>query len=385
MNSKKWVKIWLMTLITINLAYAGGILYLDPLQIFHKAPFSKNLFYKDQIVHNAGIINSYDFDSIILGTSMLENTSSKEASALLDSNFVNLSISGSKLADRAFTLNYALNKKEIKNVIISLDRFGKVGEYRVNNAVDSYSFLYNDSSYDDIKVYANPKYLLIAVCQVAKKYIEYCSNKFKSIENLNEWFSNKKDSIRFGGIDNWIKSSDNPQVERAFKKILKKVQCIKDNNCAVDKAALYTHTKESFDSYIFKYAQLNPDTKFHLVFPPYSRLRYALWKQANTGEFELYESAINYIVKKTQSLENISVYGFDHLSFVDDISNYQDTGHYHPNINSMMLSAIKNKIHVLTPETVNLYIEKVKNQAQAYNIENITDKIKLAIELKPLL
>ena len=380
MNSKKWIKCWLTIPIILTTVYAGTMLYLDPLQIFHKAPFSNNLFYRDQVRHNAGIINSYDFDSIILGTSMLENTSGKEASALLDSTFVNLSISGSILSDRAYTLEYVLNKKEIKNVIISLDGFDKVGEYRDNDTVNSYNFLYNNSPYDDIKVYTNPKYLLIAGCQIVKTYIEPCSNIFKNIENLNEWFSNEEHSKRFGGLDNWIKSSSNDQIKEAFKDIIKQSKCIKDGNCVVGKALPYTYTKESFDSYIFKYAQLKPNTKFHLVFPPYSRLRYAMWKQANTGEFELYESAIKYIVTKSHLMKNISVYGFDHLSFVDDISNYKDTIHYHPSIDSMMLSSIKNKRHILTSETVDLYIKKIKTQAQVYNIENIADKIKLTID-----
>jgi hypothetical protein len=43
----------------------------------------------------AGIINNYEFDSIILGTSMLENTSAKEAGEKLGGKFMNISLSGS--------------------------------------------------------------------------------------------------------------------------------------------------------------------------------------------------------------------------------------------------------------------------------------------------
>ncbi len=385
MNSQKWIKVWLTITIIMPAVYAGAMIYLDPLQLFHKTSFSNNLIYRDTLKHNAGIINNYYFDSIILGTSSLDNTSSKEASRLLASNFVNLSINGANLADRAYTLEHALNKKNIKNIIFSLDLFNKVGEYRAT-PTDSYSFLYNDNPYDDIKAYFNLKYLLVAGCRINTNYFEFCSNKFKNIENLNEWFSRKETSERFGGLNNWIKAANKNQSKDALKQIIKKSQCIKNGNCienTVDINSLfaYIYANESFDSYVFKYAQLNPKTNFHLVFPPYSRLKYAMWKQANTGEFDRYISAIKYIVKKSQLLGNISVYGFDHLLFVDNISNYVDTVHYHPKINSMMLRSIRDKKNILTVQTVDIYIETIKTQAQIYNINNISDKIKLGLTL----
>ena len=35
----------------------------------------------------AGVINNFDFDSVVFGSSMLENTSAKEASKKLGGNF----------------------------------------------------------------------------------------------------------------------------------------------------------------------------------------------------------------------------------------------------------------------------------------------------------
>ena len=71
----------------------------------------------------AGIINNYEFDSIILGTSMLENTSAKEAGEKLGGKFMNISLSGSNFYERSFVLEYALRKKEIKKIIYSLDEY----------------------------------------------------------------------------------------------------------------------------------------------------------------------------------------------------------------------------------------------------------------------
>ena len=54
-----------------------------------------NIYKANMRQQAAGIINNYEFDSIILGTSMLENTSAKEADEKLGSKFMNISLSGS--------------------------------------------------------------------------------------------------------------------------------------------------------------------------------------------------------------------------------------------------------------------------------------------------
>lgn len=59
----------------------------------------------------AGIANIYDFDSIILGTSMLENTSSADCNEKIGGTFVNVSLSGSNYFERSIVLNYFLHKK----------------------------------------------------------------------------------------------------------------------------------------------------------------------------------------------------------------------------------------------------------------------------------
>lgn len=74
---------------------AAVMIYIDPLKIYHiNQEFSKKL-YTNMRVQAAGIINNYDFNGLILGTSMLENTSAKEAAKYLtqkkELKFFNLS------------------------------------------------------------------------------------------------------------------------------------------------------------------------------------------------------------------------------------------------------------------------------------------------------
>lgn len=394
MNNKKWIKVWMIISIGIPTIYLSGMLYLDPMHIFHKAPFPKNLFYRnifdeDVARQNAGIINNYDFDSIILGSSMLQNTSAEEASSLLESNFVNLSSGGALTTDRALWLEYALKKKTINNAILALNGFSRDDQFSDWQTRDSYDFLYNDYYLDDIKIYLNKKYFLAAVCQIYLFESLGCKGKFKTIEDRVEWFSFQEtynNIPRFGGIDNWISAADHPDVKSSLEILGNFAQCQKEKNCQKtsfdnklfeDHINSFSNVNESFDNHIFKYAELYQNTNFNLIFPPFPRITYAIWEQSNTGVYDDYISAISYIIKKSESVKNISVYGFDDMPFVDNINNYIDLSHHHPDFNSMILKSIRDKKHILTSKNVKEYINTIKLLAQTYDISKILDKIPL--------
>ena len=52
----------------------------DPLYLYHKSWIDKNeRLHSDMRIQGAGVINNYDFDSIILGSSMLMGMSSNSS------------------------------------------------------------------------------------------------------------------------------------------------------------------------------------------------------------------------------------------------------------------------------------------------------------------
>ena len=77
--------------------------------------------YSNMRVQNYGLITFEDFNGIILGTSMLENTSADETSSKLGKHFANLSISGASYFEKNIVLQYALKKQNLSHVIMSLD------------------------------------------------------------------------------------------------------------------------------------------------------------------------------------------------------------------------------------------------------------------------
>ncbi len=142
----------LIALLTINL-----YLY-DPAQIFHKPYLRKTTFFSDMRVAARGIIQHYNFDSYILGTSMLENTSAKEVKEKLGGEWVNISMSGSTFGERATAMRYLFDIKQPKQILYSLDYLTGVNEKNRDNMPIKSLFL-------NFTQFSNPPNLPFISCQ----------------------------------------------------------------------------------------------------------------------------------------------------------------------------------------------------------------------------
>ena len=120
MSYFRFVVYWFAFFILLSVLSLGLIYMYDPMQIFHKPYFRETTFLMDMRRQALGIIKHYDFDSYILGTSMLENTSAKEANEKLGGNWVNISLSGSVFNERAVILNYLFAHKQPQSILYSL-------------------------------------------------------------------------------------------------------------------------------------------------------------------------------------------------------------------------------------------------------------------------
>ena len=134
-------------------AYLGLAWHRDPLHLFQKSTAPAYLI-GNMRIQAAGIINSFDFDSAILGTSVLENSSAKEMGKVLGGNFVNLSVSGASHYERAIILEHALRQKSLQKVVYSLDRYYlycPLASYAEKN----WTYLYDEAWWNDFKAYLN--------------------------------------------------------------------------------------------------------------------------------------------------------------------------------------------------------------------------------------
>ena len=377
-NYKKLVHLYFTIILTSSLLISIGFYTYDPLQIFHK-PWGRDVtFYNNMRQQVQGIVKHYSFDSIILGSSILENTSSKETNQKLGGNFINISLSGSSYYERLFIMNYVFKKKPIKKVIYSLDAGSYIHQQKgyPNYPLSLFDYLYDDTSINDIKAYLTYDFL---ECLLTFSTKESCIGKQVSLDRPNAWFNDESNKIRYGGLNKWFEANNSEKIKTVFKNILFKTQQIQVGKTITPTNIneKITNAKEYVDTTILNFIKEHPTTNFILVFPPYSRMQYALWAQYNLPYFEIHKSILKYITEESKKQTNLKVYAFGDQDFLDDLSNYKDTRHYHVSINSWMITQIKNNIGLLTTKNINHYVKIITHKALTYDIINIGRKINL--------
>jgi hypothetical protein len=369
---KQTLTIILILTTTVILYVIAAVYIHDPLQIYHKPFFRTQTFVENFREQNAGIIKHYDFDSVIIGSSLFENTSANEASEKLGGKFVNLAISDGNFYQRYIILNYLFKKKKIKNVIYSFEGYY---EKQVKESPDykliNFDFLYDDNEFNDYKIYFKDKYLFCSLT-----FSKNCLGKITDLDRPNAWLDTQGAKDLFGDFTNWFKYKDNEIVRGELNSIVydyektlenKSKQIIYDEN-EIQNAIKYV------DDYLITLVKENPDVKFYIQPPPYPRLRWALSLQSKRFEFEQYKAVLKHIINL--NLPNLILYGFDNEDFIEDMGNYKDLSHYRPEINSFMIDAIKNNTHILNKDNIQMYLSDSEEKIIKYDIKKYYDLIK---------
>jgi len=361
----------------------------DPWQLYHPPWFRDTVFIQNSRFQDAGIINSYEFDSVILGTSIAQNFSIQEASQLFNSSFVNLSLEGGLFSERAIVLERVLNKKTLKTVIFSLDFQYEtpVGEYNKGIPRGQYDFLYNSNRLDDTRLYMDWSLL-----QCWNVY-DQCRDKLpgkrkKTLESLYHYQSSTGSSRRRSGIQGWCDSSGKPYTRGWIDEIISIADGIQNGRFPaqeqLDKKFI-NNLVATFDAYIEPYIKQNPEVTFYLFFPPYSRLRFALMQQAYRSVFDLYGEYIEFVIDRMSAYNNAIVFGFDTEDFLDDLNHYDDVFHYDSEINSRMLNWMKEGKYIITSENIGTYLDNIRNRAQDYELLTVADQFRKCLKSRTTL
>lgn len=366
---KSLVKHWfLLTVICIFViaSFASVVIILDPLQFFHRSKEYDGFLFHDMRVQAAGILNTFDIDSIILGSSMLENTSATEASAKVGGKFFNISLHGSVFSERSIVLRRAL-KRNLKHVIYSLDCWYLPSP---SSGLSLPAYLYDDNPINDFKYYATFAYI--------RKLFH--GNRGLTQSNLDRpcaWYDIPDRRDCFGGIENWVAHKDNPSITTILLQDLPDAakSFASASREEVRDPDRERQAKKYVEKYILEVVKGHEGTNFYFIFPPYSRLKYAMMRRTRPKEFFLHQEIVRYLVNKTKENKNIKIYGFEDQDFLDNIANYGDYMHHDQKFNSYFLDAIAAGKHVLTPENVEDYLKKCEQKAWDYDIPALNAKV----------
>lgn len=333
LEKKKFLKLLIVSMAAVLLLPMAVVFIFDPFFHYHRPikPLKAVLTQAEYQV--IGTLKTFDYDSLIAGSSMAENYNNRWFDEKFKVKTVKAVKPGANTSDLVYLLNRAYQYREIKNIFYTLDIAAvntTVREHYVNEGMPLY--LYNDFLLDDVKYLLNKHVLL--------KEIPYMiANSF--LGDYDE-----------GNSYNWAKYKQFGNLSYELTKEKKEEKNIEEY-------------KENVEFNLNQLEELignHQETRFIFIIPPYSSL---WWYEAYMcGDLEYNFYTLEQCFEKLLAYSNVEIYYFQDIEeIVSDLSLYMDLLHYHPEINKRLVDSIGNKDYLVTMENKKEKIESIKQLA----------------------
>lgn len=355
-----------------GVAFCALLLAYDPFWFFHKPIFREQSFMRDMRVAARGYIERFEFDGLILGTSVMENMSANEANATLGGKWINLSLSGGSFYERSFLLKFAIKTKPIKRVIYSVDAFSLVNEHVERDKRQS---AINPRLYESFALREKIKYLFerkFVDCALKWSTKPECVGEKVDFDKLLNFYDGAKHT--FFGFASWWEFRKNDALTQLKREQKAPYKLPFDS----------TSQKAYVEKYLLEIIAQNPQIEFHLILPTYQRWFYKfptenLYNEGRQGRdyHQIWLEMISWFVREIKAFENAKIYGFDDLDYADNLLNYQDGVHHKSDLNSMQIQAIATNSQRVNADNLEKYLAFLNAKINDYKLTPLINEIKI--------
>jgi hypothetical protein len=321
MKYQKWNRLTIILILLLLVSISLINYLIDP---FSQYRISSLTWFegKNQRYINGGLAKNYSYESLIVGSSMVENFLISKSEEVFP-QVIKLPLRGGSAYEVKLMMSSALKyNKSLKNIILGLDFYALNGDYRRTRYGALPLYLYDDNYFNDYKYLLNYDTFLKS-CNLFIKRIFYKSDICFQYEYMYQWQHEFKD--RFSKKNVWsIFEKREKNIGRNFDK----------------DAWSYAHLTKSFRKNILTIIEKNPQINFYIFYPPKSILTYKWWEEKNILD-NLIQTK-KYIYMSLRKYENVKLYDFQTAYEITmDLDNYIDLGHYHQKVNSWMIDSMK--------------------------------------------
>lgn len=329
-NKKNFLKKLVISIFIVAFITAGIVFVFDPFFHYHKPirPLKAVLTQAEYQV--IGTLRTFDYDSLIAGSSMAENYNNKWFDETFDCTAIKAVKPGANTSDLVYLLEAAYEEKEIKNIFYTLDISAlttTVQEHYVNEGMPLY--LYNKNPFDDVKYLFNKHVIFEDIpYMIANSFI----GDYDEGDSFN-WAQYKE----FGTLHY------TPTEEKQEDKILDEYGKYVDFN--LDK--------------LENLVKSHPETKYIFMVPPYSSL---WWYEAYMcGDIELDFYALDQAFTRLLPYENVEIHYFQNMEdIVSNLNLYMDLIHYHPDVNKSLVDLIPTNEYKVDMANKDLILKNMK-------------------------
>ena len=339
-KQKKW---FLGTLIGTGIVLGLILIVMvivDPYFHYHgKIPGMKYQLSDERYI-NVGIIENFEYDAVITGTSMNQNFKTSQMDRLFGTNAIKVTFAGAGFKELRENLARAFESgNEIKYVLWGIDYNGLAKDADFVAYEEYPEYLYDNNIFNDVSYVWNKEILFSGLL----------SNVLMTLRG--------EESTTFDEYVSWDVGRGRDFVMRYFQRI-PEVHPMEMGLTEEEKNVV----EENIVTNIVSLAKSHPDTSFMLFYSPYSILYWDNIYREGYLEKQLQIEAMT--SELLLECDNIELYSFfDKTDIICDLDYYQDALHYVNDVNEMIMDWIYRGEGRITKEN---YLDVIAWERQFY-------------------
>lgn len=358
MSEKKnlrWVLLFLALVLTALLAVGGLTALVDPYFLYHKPLSVFRYRLNNERYQNYGIARNFDYNAMIVGTSMSENFKPSEFDALFGVQSVKLPFSGGSHCEVKELLEFAFaHNPDVKYVIRNIDLFRAFdGKDDRDYPADSYpTYLYDDNPWNDVGYLLNMETFLEGTLgNLAWTILRRPTQTLDEYANWNDAYTFGPAGIQANYARNQVTYTGNASItEEEYRRI-----------------------QENMTENVLQVAMDHPDVTFYLYVSPYSIYFFDYVNEM--GELDRYLNAQETILRLLLGQENVRLFAFyTEYDLICDPYHYRDVAHHEEAVNSQILRWIKEGHGEITEDNFEAYIDAVWEFYHAYDYDALFEE-----------
>lgn len=344
--------IFITTSFVICSLCAALTVFVDPYFHYHAPLSGKNYIMKEQRYINDGIVKNYDYDAMILGSSMTECFRTSVMDSLWNCRSIKVPFSGGSFCEVGDLERVALsNNPNLKIVVRGLDcnRFFN-GKDERDYEEDSYpTYLYDNNYLNDVKYVFSKNAIIDSMLIMMQRGEASKPSSFDTYSNWNYDYAFGKDAILSAYDRNAFTP---PEIDEELTE--------------EDKKTIYENITQNVTDIADDY----PDTEFYVYYTPYSIFYLDFFNR--NGVLKKQIQAEEYITSLLLEHKNIHVYSFymEH-NLIENPDNYRDLAHHGQDMSDRLLKLLYEKEGEITKENYTQYYEELNDYYSSFDFDSL--------------
>lgn len=344
---QKFIKSFFIRSAVVLMLVIGIVVLFDPFYQYHKPLPGLKSVLTDKEYQCVGTLRNFDYDSLIVGSSVCENYNNNWFNEGFDCTAIKAIRSYGATADLCYLLDTAYETHELKYVFYNIDPSSLSASTETTyESTGCPMYLYDTNVWNDAQYVLNKDVLMEKIPYMLA---------FSFIGDYDEGNSYNWAQWKYFGADLATgmynrKSSIKPMLKETYY----------EEELAGNIALLTTQV------------EAHPETTFKFFFPPYSML---WWDDAyRSGELDTCIYNEKKAIETLLEYENVEIYYYqDDEEIIINLDNYMDMIHFSKDINQYICSSLIAGENRLTKENYEERLENMRQLAQQIVEKNILE------------